>query len=210
MDQYLPPLLTFIQDNHAYAGPILALLCLGESLLIIGLLIPASVVMLVMGGLVGGGMVEPVPVLLWGMAGAIVGDAISYFIGLWLGPTLLNKWPLKHQRRAVARARLLFMKHGAKAVFVGRFMGPLRAVAPTVAGMLKMRHLRFQLANIASAVAWLPIMLLPGYLTGRGMQAMGGNMSFSILLTGVLSIVMAVWIGKSMLTKRRTPGKPGL
>jgi len=203
MDQYLEPLLAFVEANHTYAGPVLALLTFGESLLVIGIIIPASVVMIVMGGLIGSGMVDPVPVLLWGMGGAVVGDSVSYLIGRWLGPALLSSWPLNRQRRAVATARLLFRRHGPMAVFVGRFMGPLRAVAPTVAGMLKMHQGRFQAANIASAVAWLPVMLLPGYLTGRGMKTADGAMNFGVLLAAILSIVLAVWVIRSFMRRRR-------
>ena len=205
MDQYLAPLLSFVQANHAYAGPVLALLTFGESLLVIGIIIPASVVMIVMGGLIGSGMVEPVPVLLWGIGGAVIGDSVSYFVGRWLGPALLRAWPLNRQRRAVATARLLFMRHGSMAVFAGRFMGPLRAVAPTVAGMLKMSQGRFQLANVSSAVAWLPVMLLPGYLTGRGMQSLDDGTTFGILVAGILSIVLAVWVVRTIMRRRRAP-----
>ncbi|TEA78053.1 DedA family protein [Allopusillimonas ginsengisoli] len=207
MNQYLDPLLAFVEANHDYAGPVLALLTLGESLLVIGIIIPASVVMLVMGGLIGSGMVEAAPVLLWGIAGAIVGDAISYFIGRWLGPTLLHTWPLNRQRRAVARARLLFMRHGSLAVFAGRFLGPLRSITPTLAGMMKMRQSRFLLANVASAIAWLPLMLLPGYLTGRGMQSVDDS-HFGIVLAGVLSIVLAVWVARAMIRRRRQSQEP--
>jgi membrane protein DedA with SNARE-associated domain len=203
MDQYMEPLMAFVEANHAYAGPVLALLTFGESLLVIGIIIPASVVMLVMGGLIGSGMVDPLSVLLWGIGGAAIGDSVSYVIGRWLGPTLLSSWPLNRQRRAVATAPLRFRRHGPMAVFVGRFMGPLRAVAPTVAGMLKMHQGRFQAANVASAVTWVPIMLLPGYLTGRGMQAAGGGMHFGVLLAAILSIVLAIWVIRSFMRRRR-------
>lgn len=206
MDQYLQPLLAFVEANHEYAGPVLALLTLGESLLIIGIIIPASVVMLVMGGLIGSGVVDAGPVLLWGIAGAIVGDALSYFIGRWLGPALLRSWPLKQQRRAVARTRLLFMRHGSMAVFAGRFLGPLRSIAPTMAGMMGMRQHRFQIANVASAIAWLPLMLLPGYLTGRGMQSVDES-NFGVVLAGVLSVILAIWVARSLLRRRRQEHK---
>lgn len=202
MDQFLAPLVAFVETNHDYAGPVLALLTLGESLLIIGIIIPASVVMLVMGGLMGSGMVDPVSVLLWGIAGAIVGDAISYFFGRWMGYALLHTWPLKHQRRAVARARLLFMRHGAMAVFVGRFLGPLRAVAPTMAGMMKMSQRRFHVANVTSAIVWLPLMLLPGYITGRGMQSMDPT-QIGIVVVSLCAIVALVLVARSLLRRRR-------
>jgi len=208
MDQYLRHAEAFMQANLDWAGPLLGLLALGESLLIIGLAIPATALMLLAGGLVGSGLLEPLPIVAWGIAGAIVGDAISYYIGRGLGPAVLRRWPLNRQRRAVARARYFFHKFGMMSIFAGRFLGPLRAIVPSVAGAMRMSHLRFQAANTLSAVVWIPAMLAPGYLTGRSVEAMGDGMNTSVLISGVLSVVLALWIAKAMMRKRRAPAGP--
>jgi membrane protein DedA with SNARE-associated domain len=51
-------------------------------------------------------------------------------------------------------------------VFIGRFFGPLRAVVPIVAGMMKMTQWKFQVANAVSAIVWLPMLLVPGAVAG--------------------------------------------
>ncbi|MGB6104750.1 MAG: DedA family protein [Pusillimonas sp.] len=204
MEQYLQQVSTFIETHQEWAGLTLGLLAMGESLLIIGLAIPATALMLLVGGLVGSGALEPLPIIAWGVAGAALGDAISYYIGRLLGPKVVRSWPLNKQRRAVARARYFFHKYGVLSIFAGRFLGPLRAVVPSVAGVMRMPHLRFQIANVLSAVVWIPVMLMPGYLTGRSVDAMGGNMNFSVLFSGVLSVVLAVWIARSMMRKRQS------
>ncbi len=50
MDAYIDRIGTFIEANQAWAGPITFLLTLGESLLVVGLLIPATALMLLTGG----------------------------------------------------------------------------------------------------------------------------------------------------------------
>lgn len=206
MDQYIEYASTFIQANQEWAGLILGLLTMGESLLIIGLAIPATALLMLVGGLVGSGTLEPVPIIAWGIAGAVLGDAISYYIGHLLGPKIVHSWPLNKQRRAVARARLFFYKYGMLTIFAGRFLGPLRSVVPSVAGVMRMPHWRFQLANIASGVIWVPVMLLPGYLAGRSVDAMhGSGMNVSLVLSAVLSVGLALWIAYSMMRKRRSP-----
>src|SRR3546814_37958 len=175
MDQYIEYASTFIQAHQEWAGLILGLLTMGESLLIVGLAIPSTALLLLVGGLVGGGSLNPLPIIVWGVAGAVVGDAISYYIGRLLGPKIVRSWPLNKQRRAVARARYFFYKYGVLTIFAGRFLGPLRSVVPSVAGVMRMPHLRFQIANILSAALWVPLMLLPGYLAGRSVDAMHGN-----------------------------------
>jgi len=204
MDSLLQQADTFIQSHQEWAGLLLGLLAMGESMLIVGILIPATAFMLLFGGLIGSGTLEPVPVLTWGIVGAIIGDAISYYIGRLLGPAVIHRWPLNKQKRTVARARLFFYKYGMLSIFAGRFLGPLRAVVPTVAGIMKMRHWRFQVANTLSAAIWVPVMLMPGYLTGRSVEAFGSSTgSTSMIIGTALSIVLAAWITLSIVRKRR-------
>ncbi|AEC19253.1 membrane protein [Pusillimonas sp. T7-7] len=206
MDQYIEYASTFIQTHQEWAGLILGLLAMGESLLVVGLAIPATALLMLVGGLVGSGTLEPAPIVAWGIAGAVLGDAISYYIGRLLGPKIIHSWPMNKQRRAVARARYFFYKYGVLTIFAGRFLGPLRSIVPSVAGVMRMPHLRFQIANIASAIIWIPVMLLPGYLAGRSVDAMHGNgMNFSLIFSAVLSVALALWIARAMMRKRRDP-----
>ncbi|WP_434089528.1 DedA family protein [Neopusillimonas aromaticivorans] len=134
-----------------------------------------------------------------------MGDAISYYIGRLLGPRIIHRWPLNKQRRAVARARHFFYRYGMLSIFAGRFLGPLRAILPTVAGVMKMRHGRFQVANILSAIVWIPVMLLPGYLTGKSIGALGSNgTNAGLVISFVLSVVIAVWITLTLIRKRKS------
>ena len=173
MDQYIDQIGMFIEANQVWAGPITFLLTLGESLVLVGLFIPATALMLLTGGLIGAGTLDPWNVLAWGVAGAIVGDALSYGLGRWAGPGVLRRWPLKQQRTAVARARLFFYRYGFASVLIGRFLGPIRSTIPTVAGVMGMAHGRFQLANVSSAILWMPLMLAPG--CHRAQPGLGGK-----------------------------------
>ncbi len=81
MQAYLDQIGLFIEINQAWAGPVVFLLTFGESLFIVGVLLPATALLLFAGGLIGSGLVPPTTVLLWGVAGAIAGDAISFLDG---------------------------------------------------------------------------------------------------------------------------------
>lgn len=67
----------------------------------------------------------------------------------------------------VARARLFFGWFGFASIFPGRFLGPIRATVPLVAGVLRMDHRLFQLANVGSAILWVPLLFAPGYFAVR-------------------------------------------
>ncbi|KQT41967.1 hypothetical protein ASG43_16915 [Aureimonas sp. Leaf454] len=169
MEAFLSELAEVMRAHQAWAGPLVALISLGESLVFVGLLIPATAVMLIIGGLVGSGVVGPVPVLVGAIAGAVLGDIISYAIGRWLGPGIVHRKPLRRYRHAVAKTRLFFRRYGFAAVVIGRFLGPIRSTVPLVAGMMSMEHARFQIANVLSAVLWAPLMLAPGWIGARGL-----------------------------------------
>ena len=168
----------FITQNQAWAGPIICLLTFGESMFIVGILIPATALLLATGGLIATGTLPLIPILLWGWAGALAGDAVSFWLGKWMGPSILRCKPLSTHRRTVARAKLLFYRYGFFAVLLGRFLGPIRSTIPTVAGVMGMPESKFQLANVVSALFWVPGLLVPGYMAVNAAGAMHRSFDF--------------------------------
>ena len=207
MDHYIDKIGLLIETNQAWAGPITFLLTLGESMVLLGLFIPATALMLLTGGLIGAGTLEPWGILAWGIAGAIVGDALSYALGRWAGPNVLRRWPLKQQRTAVARARLFFYRYGFASVLIGRFLGPIRSTIPTVAGVMGMAHGRFQLANVTSAVLWMPLMLAPGYITARSLGAAENAQQIAMMIGAGFSVLLGFGLLVAMMRKRRQPAR---
>lgn len=174
-----------------------------ESLPGISLLVPATALLLLTGALLGAGTLEPGPVLVAAIAGAIAGDAVGFWVSRAVGPRIVRRWLPKGQRRAYARALLLFRRWGWAAVFFGRFLGPVRAVAPLMAGIARMRERHFQAANIASAVVWAPAVLLPGYAAARGAEEIAAT-DHPLLLGGTLLLIGAgAWFGARRLLRRR-------
>ena len=92
------------------------------------------------------------------------------------------------------RGYRFFERWGILAVFIGRFFGPLRAVVPLVAGMMHMRQARFQLANVGSAIIWLPAILAPGYLACSVLKDVA-NLSEKVFV-----FVFLFFVGLSLLT----------
>src|SRR5690348_2539538 len=124
-----------IATHKAWAGLTIGALSFGESLVLLGLLVPGTAVLVVIGGFIGAGVIDPWPVVIGAVVGAALGDAVSYYLGVYLGRGALRRWPLDRYREAVARARVFFRRYGFAAVFFGRFFGPIRATVPLVAGM---------------------------------------------------------------------------
>ena len=207
MDALITQVGQFIQANQAWAGPIIFLMTFGESMLIIGILLPATVLLMMSGGLVGSGMLPMLPLVAWGFSGAVLGDALSYWIGKWIGPRVLRMKILKTHRRSVARARLLCYRYGFLAVLLGRLLGPMRSLMPTVAGVMGMSEKKFQLANILSALLWMPALLAPGYLTAISVDAARHSREstiYSALGCAVLiGLAVLIWMTRSANQDKR-------
>jgi membrane protein DedA with SNARE-associated domain len=203
MQAYIDQISFFIESNQAWAGLVVFLLTLGESMLIIGILIPATALLLFTGGLLGSDVLPVAPILFWGIVGATVGDAVSFWLGRWVGPTILRWRILKRHRATVARARLFFYRYGFLSIFFGRFLGPIRSTIPTVAGVMGMAQWRFQIANLLSAIVWVPMMLLPGYLAAKSVEAAQTANNLTLYIGGGLSVVVGVWL-LYMFTRTRS------
>jgi membrane protein DedA with SNARE-associated domain len=202
VEELIPKITTLITQYGPWAGPIVGFLAFGESLAVIGVLIPATAVLFAVGGLMGAGVLEPLPMLFWAIGGAILGDWLSYAVGRKIGPRAYRSWPLNRHRPGVARARVFFRKYGFSTVFLGRFLGPLRATVPVVAGVMEMNRRRFQVANILSAAIWVPAIFAPGFFAA---ESLGPNPAINeihiLVFAGaiVLFTSCAAWIGSRVL-----------
>ncbi len=198
MEHLAGDLRQFIVENRMWAGPILGLITFGESMVVVGAFFPATALMVLAGGLAATGVLDPWSVLLWCIAGAVGGDAVSYWLGRKAGPRAWRHPVMRKRRKMAARARLFFRKFGTASIFLCRFMGPVRAFVPLIAGMTAMPQIRFQLANVGSAVIWVPVMLAPGYLAGKGLQTPSAGTWFWLALAVVALVVIAI-MGKRLL-----------
>jgi membrane protein DedA with SNARE-associated domain len=102
-------------------------------------------------------------------AAAIAGDNVGYLLGSRLGRRALERPGLIHERRlaALRMGDELFGRHGAKAVFLGRWIAVLRIWAAWLAGISSMRWQSFLVWNALGGIAWAICFGLLGYFGGR-------------------------------------------
>lgn len=159
---YLKSVIAFIETHQAWATPIVFVLAFGESLAFFALLLPATVLLVGVGALIGAGGLNFWAIWTAAVIGAALGDWLSYWLGYHYSDKIAHMWPLSKYPHLMPRAHELFEKWGALAVFFGRFSGPVRATVPLVAGAARMDQLPFQLANWLSAPVWATGLLAPG------------------------------------------------
>ena len=87
-------------------------------------------------------------------------------------------------------------------------MGPVRAFVPLIAGITAMKNGRFQMANLGSALVWVPIMLAPGYLAGKGVSGLAGVDGHTVGYVAAACVLATVAAALTwrMVKRRLSPG----
>src|ERR1700741_379373 len=154
LEAHAQQLVEFVRLHEAWAAPIVFALAFGESLAFISLVIPAWAALVGIGVLISSGNLDFWPIWVAGAVGAALGDWLSYWVGIKLGPPVAHAWPLSKNPELIPRGERFVAKWGSLAIFIGRFFAPLRASVPLAAGIFLMPYWRFQVANFVSAFAW--------------------------------------------------------
>ena len=160
---FVGDVLRFFIEHKEYAAAICFLLGFGESIALVSLFIPSTVLFLGIGGAysaVGGGFL---PIWLAGAAGAVAGDCISYFIGRYFKDDVDKVWPFTKMPGLIPKGRSAFERWGAMSIIGGKFIGGLRPFIPVVAGIMNMPFGIFFLASVVSSLIWAGAFLAPGY-----------------------------------------------
>jgi membrane protein DedA with SNARE-associated domain len=128
-------------------------------------------------------------------AGAIVGDSIGYTIGRTGGWRLLRRYGHRvgiHERR-LKLGRYLFLTHGGKVVFFGRFISILRTYAAMLAGANHMPWGRFVSFNATGGIVWASIYGFGYYYAAHILQKLDTPVTVAFIVIGVLALVAFYW-----------------
>jgi len=91
-----------------------------------------------------------------GASGAILGDNLGFWVGREGGYRLLRRYGhyIRLDERKLKLGQYVFIKHGGKVVFFGRFVAVLRAWAAFLAGTNRMRWPGFLCFNALGGIVW--------------------------------------------------------
>jgi membrane protein DedA with SNARE-associated domain len=133
-------------------------------------------------------------------AAAIIGDNIGYALGRYGGRKLIDRWgPIRrYAEKALPPSERFFARHGAKAVFFGRFIAVLRVTAAWLAGLSHMTWWRFFAWNAAGGIIWATGVSLLAYWAGKAVAEAVGKYGLyavaALLVVGVAGFVaLRVW-----------------
>ncbi len=177
---------------------LVGLLAFLETGAFVGLVAPGETAMIVGGVVAGQGVISLVTLIGIAWFAAAMGDLVSYELGRRLG----REFIVKHGPRFGMNAERLgiveefFDKHGGKAIFIGRFVGIVRAVAPFLAGSSRMPLRKFLPYDILGAGLWATTFIMLGYIFWQSLGtvlkvAKEGALGLGIVIS---VIVVLVWV----------------
>src|SRR5258707_12656777 len=127
------------------------------------------------------------PVVLVAATAAVIGDNIGYLIGRSIGVRLVVRYG-RYVRLNEPRLKVgqyLFLRHGGKIVFFGRFVALLRTYAALLSGINRMSWSHFLIMNALGGICWALLFGGGAYLFGAQVKRVTGPASLLLLLAAL-------------------------
>lgn len=143
---------------------------------------------------------------------AILGDAVNYAVGHFVGPRVFRAhdrvsfWHRLLNRDHLMEAHAFFERHGGKAVILGRFVPIIRTFVPFVAGCGSMSYPQFAFYNITGGLLWVGLCVGGGYFFGSR-QFVKDNFEVVIIAIVFISVLPIAW-GYLLSRLKREPAQP--
>jgi membrane protein DedA with SNARE-associated domain len=191
---------------HDYGLAILFLLIAMESA---GVPLPGETALVAAGVLAARGDMDIVAVIVVAAVAAILGDNVGYWIGRLGGRKLLQRWGRleRHAARVLPWSERFFRRHGAKTIFLGRFIAVLRVTAAWMAGISHMHWWRFFLWNAAGGICWAALVGLVAYYAGRA--AADAISRYGLFAGAAIVVVLVVGaVGYRFVRRRLMEAEP--
>lgn len=194
LSDLLPAFSAFFKQHQLLGVMFAGSISFIESLAIIGSIVPGSIVMTIVGFLLGVGAIPIKGTIISIFIGAFVGDFISYGIGAYYKDSIKNHRWVQPYEHWLMHGEAFMRKHGTLSIIIGRFVGPMRSMVPMIAGIANMNLVLFTLAILPTIVLWSIVYLTPGVLLGALSIDMGESLFAYFLSKSLLFVVIiSLW-----------------
>ena len=175
-----------VAQYPAWALAVAFLAAIIEAVAVLGILVPGTPILMAVAGAAAMADQSMLPFLAVSIAGAVIGDFLSFFVGQRFSQRLRRVWPFASRPNLMASAERFFDRYGVYSVALCRFVPVLRSTVPLVAGMAGMRQRRFVFANVSSALVWAPLHIYPAQLAGVSLDRLRNGDWRSAALCGAM------------------------
>ncbi len=199
-------LFELVANYGVWVYAILFLIVFCETGLVVTPFLPGDSLLFATGVVAGAGLIGYVESMAVLLAAGIIGDAVNYNIGRYVGPAIFKKETRFIKMSHLMAAQEFYERHGGKAIVLARFIPIVRTFAPFVAGIAKMRLSSFAFYNITGCIVWVGSLVSIGYFLGNTPFARE-NFSLIIYAIIVISVLPIVIEGTKAYMKKRKANK---
>jgi membrane protein DedA with SNARE-associated domain len=174
--------------------------------------VPSEVTMVFGGFLVSRGRLSFFWVGMLGAVANLVGSWLAYWLGLWGGRPLIERWGryVLIRKHEIDRAEAWFRDHGEAAVFVSRLLPVVRTFISLPAGVARMPFWRFTLYTFLGCLPWTFALTWAGVLLGDNWEVFleyGTPISYGIAV--LLAALIGWWIWRRVRARRALAASDG-
>lgn len=182
--------------------PLLFLIVFAETGLFAGFFLPGDSLLITAGLIAATGRLDLAEVMLVMTAGAVLGDSTGYLIGSKLSRSIFSRREtLFFNPDHLEKTQAFYERHGAKTVFLARFVPVVRSFASTLAGVTGMPYTRFLFFSFSGAAIWVACFTMVGYFIASAFPHVVDYLHL-IILGGIALIILSA-IRKLRPGKRR-------
>jgi undecaprenyl-diphosphatase len=211
---HLPNLDSVLEDIGRTLGVwtylLVGLLAFFESGAGVGLIVPGETALIVGGVVAGQGQINIILLIAIAWVASVAGDLVSFWLGDRLGRGFIVKHgpKIKIDERRLEQVEGFYARHGGKAVFLGRFVGLVRAVSPFVAATSGMRLRRFIPYDVLAAGIIATAYCLIGFVFWHSLdKVLSIARQGALALASVIVVVVAIVVGVRWLRVEENRGK---
>jgi len=175
-----------------YGYGLLFLIVFAETGLLAGFFFPGDSLLFTIGVVAGAGKLNIVLICALLALASIAGDQAGYFLGYRTGPKIFNRPDSRFfKQEYVRRTQAFYEKYGGKTLIMAKFVPIVRTFAPFMAGVGRMKYVRFFSFNIFGGLGWVVSMTLAGYFLG-GIPIVRRNFEKVVILIVVVSLIPVI------------------
>ncbi|MBM3423600.1 MAG: VTT domain-containing protein [Chlorobi bacterium] len=164
-----------------------------ETGLFAGFFLPGDSLLITAGLIAASGKLDIVAVIATLSCASVLGDTTGYLIGRQLQKSLFSKQEtIFFHREHLKKTEAFYEKHGAKTVFLARFVPVVRSFAATLAGVAGMPYRIFLFYSVSGAVLWVLCFTLTGYYIATLFPEVVGYLHVVIMAGIVLIVISAI------------------
>ncbi len=190
LDKHLGEL---VKEYGTWTYLVLFIIVFCETGLVVTPILPGDSLLFAAGAIAALGSLNPHLLVVLLTIAAVLGDAVNYQIGRYVGPAVFKREDSRFFKRAhLEKTHAFYERYGGKTIIIARFVPIVRTFAPFIAGVGQMSYRQFALYNVVGAIAWVVIGVYAGYLFG-GLKIVKENFSLIIIAIVFISLLPAAF-----------------